>query len=139
MNIRVIYDGVSAAHALGCSLDPPMRAALEAEIALLTACEHDLTDWTDIALIQPGDSEDDIGQEVGFSPLTNPISNVRFGEPGFEPGWDHLSIHGGVFRFVFTFGSTHATILLVPDADDILPELLTLCRQYAAQIEGIDS
>jgi hypothetical protein len=128
----LIFDRPSSAAVSARNLDPPMRAALKAELALLKAGEHDLTDWTDIALIQPGDSEADIGREVGFSPLIDPVSNVRFGELGFEVGWDHLSLRGGVFRFVFTFGSTHATILLVPDADGILSELLTLCRHYAA-------
>jgi hypothetical protein len=128
----LIFDGASAAAASARKLDPPLRAALEAELALLTAGEHDLTDCTDIALIQPDDSEADIGREVGFSPLIDPILNVRIGELGFEPGWDHLSVRGGVFRFVFTFGSTHATILLVPDADGILPDLLTLCRIHTA-------
>jgi hypothetical protein len=124
----LIYDRASASAVSARNLDPPMRAALEAELALLTAGEHDLTDWTDIALIQPGDSEDDIGREVGFSPLIDPISNVRFGTPGFEPGWDHLSLHGGVFRLVFTFGSTFATILLIPN--DASP-LATLCRRHS--------
>jgi hypothetical protein len=128
----LIFDRASAAAVLARNLDPPTRAALEAELALLTAAEHDLTDWTDIAQVQPGDSEGNIRREVGFSPLIDPISNVRFGQLGFEGGWDHLSMYGGVFRFVFTFGSTHATILLVPDADGILPELLSLCRHYAA-------
>lgn len=128
----LIHDRASAVAVSARTLDPPTRAALEAELALLTAGEHDLTDWTDIALVQPGDSESDIRREVGFSPLIDPLSNVRFGQPGLEPGWDHLSLRGGVFRFVFTFGSTHATILLVPDADGILPDLLTLCRHYAA-------
>lgn len=128
----LIFDRASAAAVSARNLAPPMRAALEAELALLMAGEHDLTDWTDLALIQPGDSEDNIRWEVGFSPLIDPVSNVRFGEPGFEPSWDHLSVRDGVFRFVFTFGSTHATILLVPDADGILPELLTLCRHYEA-------
>jgi hypothetical protein len=128
----LIFDRASAAAVSASNLDPLMRAVLEAELALLTAGEHDLTDWTDIALIQPGNSEADIGREVGFSPLIDPILNVRFGEPGFEPGWDLLTLRGGVFRFVFTFGSTHATILLVPDANGILPELLNLCRHHAA-------
>lgn len=124
----IIHDRLSAARALRSNLDPPIRAALEAELALLTAGDQDLTDWTDIALIQSGDIEADIEREVGFSPLVDPISNVRLG----EPGWDHLSVRNGVFRFVFTFGSTHASIILVPDADGILPDLLTLCRLYAA-------
>jgi hypothetical protein len=130
--MNIIYDRMSATRVLEGNLDPPMRAAVETELALLTAGDHDLTELTDILLLTGKESEADIGREVGFSPLIGPLSNVRFGEPGFEPGWDHLSLRGGVFRFVFTFGSTQATILLVPDADGILPELLTLCRHYAA-------
>ncbi len=128
----LIFDRASAAAVSARKLDPPMRAALEAELALLTAGEHDLTDWTDIALVQLGDTEADIRREVGFSPLVDSISNVRFGQPGFAPGWDHLSVRDGVFRSVWTMGSTYACILLVPDADGILPELVTLCRYYAA-------
>jgi hypothetical protein len=128
----LIHDRASAAAALARTLDPPMRVALEAELALLTAGEHNLTDWTDILLVQAGDTEADVGRGAGFSPLVDPILGDRFDQPTFEGGWDLVTLRGGVFRFVFTFGSTHATILLVPDADGILAELLTLCRHYAA-------
>lgn len=128
----VITDRASAARALAGDLDPPLRAALEAELALLTAGEHDLTDWTDILLVQPGDGEGDVAREAGFSPLADPFDGVRWDQPGFVPGWDMLTLSGGVFRAVFTFGSTHATIVLVPDADGIPPELLDLLRRSAA-------
>lgn len=128
----LIHDRPSAARAMASDLEPPMRAALAAELALLTGGEHDLTDWTDIIVVQPGDTELAIAREAGFSPLCDPLSNARFGEPAFEPGWDHLSTRDGVHRLVFTFGSTHATILLVPDDDRILPDLLALCRRHAA-------
>ncbi len=127
-----IYDRDSAALALARELEPRLRAALEAELALLTSEEHDLTDHTDIHLIEPGDAETDIWRETGFSPLVEPIEGARFGEPGFAPGWDLLTASGGVFRIVFTFGSTFAAVLLVPDAPGVLPDLLHLCRTYAA-------
>ena len=52
----VIYDRATAAIALARDLDPPTRAALEAELALLTSGEHDLTEWTDIVVVEPGDT-----------------------------------------------------------------------------------
>lgn len=124
----LIHDRASAARALAADLDPPIRAALEAELALLTAGEHDLTDWTDILLVQPGDTEAAVAREAGFSPFVDPLSGLRHGEPGFEPGWDHLSARGGVHRLVFTFGSTHATVLLVPEGGGALADL---CRRHA--------
>lgn len=123
--MNIIHDRPSAARALASTLDPPMRAALEAELALLTSGEHDLTDWTDIIVVQRGDTEEAIQREAGFSPFVDPLLGRRFDEPGFEPGWDHLSLRGGVFRLVFTFGSTFATILLIPNDDGPLADL---CR-----------
>lgn len=124
----LIHDRESAARALAADLDPPMRAALAAELALLTSGDHDLTDWTDILAVQAGDGEDAVAREAGFSPLVDPLSSLRHDQPGFEPGWDHLSERDGVHRIVFTFGSTHATILLVPDDGGALAEL---CRRHA--------
>lgn len=124
----VIYHRASAAVALARDLDAPARAALEAELALLTRGEHDLADWTDILLIQPGDTEAYIGREAGFSPFVDPLSGLRHDQPGYQPGWDHLSARGGYHRLVFTFGSTHATVLLVPDDGGTLADL---CRRYA--------
>lgn len=126
----LIHDRASAARALDRDLDCHVRVAVEAELALLTSGEHDLTDWTDILVVEPGDTDANIRREAGFSPFVDPLSGARFDELGFEPGWDLLTLGGGVYRIVFTFGSTHATILLVPDG--VLPELLDLCRRHAA-------
>lgn len=122
----VVHDRASAAAALALDLDPPTRAALEAELALLTSGEHDLTD---ILLVEPGDDEAAVAREAGFSPLVDPISGARHGEPGFEPGWDVLTADGDVHRLVFTFGSTHATVLLVPDDNG---PFAALCRRHGA-------
>lgn len=112
----IVHDSASAALALARDLKPPVRAALEAELALLTSGEHDLTDHTAILVVEPADTIADIASEAGL-PL--PLA-----------GWDHLSERGGVWRMVVTYGSTFATIILIPgDAD---PELLKICRNHAA-------
>ena len=112
----VIFDPASATLALACDLDPPVRTALEAEIALLTSGEHDLTHDTAVLIVEPIDTVADLAREAG---LPMPLS-----------GWDHLSCSDGVWRMVVTYGSTFATIVLIPgDAD---PELLNPCRNHAA-------
>lgn len=125
----LIHDRASAAHALALPLPPPMRAVLVAELELLTSGEHDLADDTDTLLVEPGDSEEAVAREAGLSPFVDPLSGVRHDQAGFEPGWDHLSLRGGFWRLVFTFGSTHATVLLAPDDGGALAQL---CRRYAA-------
>jgi len=129
--MKLIYDRPSAAAALAQALKPSLRVALEAELALLTAGEHDLTAWTDILVVEAGDTEAMISRGAGFSPMIDPLSGARHGEPGFDPSWDLLTFSGGVFRMVFTFGSTHATVLLIQDGDGVPPKLRHLCRLYA--------
>ena len=40
-----------------------------------------LLDRTHILIIEPGDTEEGIAQEIGFSPLVNPMD---YGDPGFR-------------------------------------------------------
>lgn len=101
----LIYDRATAMLALALDLQPHVRAALEAELALLTSGEHDLTDWTDILIIESGDAEEAIALEAGFSPFVSSLSGARHGEPEFEPGFDLLTFRGGVYRLVFYEGS----------------------------------
>lgn len=110
----IVQDRASAALALARPLEAPVRAALEAELALLTGGEHDLTDYTAVLVVEPGDGEPDVAREAG---LPTPLD-----------GWDLLTLRGGVFRLVVTYGSTFATIVLVPDDDGTDPALLDLCR-----------
>lgn len=126
-----VYDRAAMAHVLALDLNPQLRRLLERRFAALITPFGDLTDWTEWIILKPGDVEDDIVQEVGFSPLVSPIDGARFDEPGFEPFWDHLQREDGHYTLIQSFGSTFAYILIVPDADGMLPDLLRLCRQYA--------
>jgi hypothetical protein len=124
-----LYDWGSTTLALPGDLDPQLRRLLTDRIAALG---DELIDWTEILVISAGDTEDDITSVIGMSPMTEPINGARFGASAFYPHWDWLITHAGYWELQFTFGSTFCYIVLVPDADDIMPELVQLCRRYAS-------
>lgn len=122
------YDRATMAHALTLDLDPKLHRLLSDRIGALG---EDLIDYTEYLVVRPGDTEDNIVSHIGLSPLIEPIDGARFGEPGFEPGWDWLATHDGWFEMVVTFGSTFAYVLFIQDVDGVSPELRRLCRLYA--------
>jgi hypothetical protein len=123
-----LYDRATMAHALTLPLDPALHAILGERIGKL---DPSLIGYTEYLVIEPGDTEGDIRFCVGFSPLIEPIDGFRFGEAGFHPFWDWLGDHGGWYEMIVTFGSTFAYVVLVANADGVLPALLNLCQQYA--------
>lgn len=127
-----LYNRAGMARALTLDLDPTLSALLKLHIDHLTSGEHDLTDYTEFLVVQPGDSEADIVRHVGFSPLVEPIDGARFPDPGFQPHWDWLARRpGGWFEMICTFGSTFAYVLLIQDVEGLPADLAALCRRYA--------
>jgi len=108
--------------------DPRLRALLERSFASMHTPHGDLTDDTEWLVVEPGDTEEDIIREIGFSPLVEEIDGTRFGSPDFHPSWDHIAMHEGYYEAIWTFGSTFAYILFIPDVEGLL---LALCREYA--------
>lgn len=127
-----LYDRASMAHALTLDLDPKLRRLLEVRIAALVTEYGDLTEHTDFVILEAGDTESALVQIVGFSPMVEPIDGKRFGEAEFYPHWDWLADHGGWFELTYSWGSTHAAVVLIPDKEWLMPELLSLCRRYAS-------
>jgi len=92
----------------------------------------DLLDLTHLAIVQAGDTEEAITDEVAFSPLVNPLDGRRFGSKGFEPAWDWLERHDGWFEMIVTVGNDgFAFVLFIEDSDDIDAQLRQLCHTYA--------
>lgn len=123
-----IHDRASMARALTLDLQPQLKTLLAERINNLPA---DLIDYTAYLVVEPGDTEEMIKREVGFSPLVEPIDGIRYGQPGFQPYWDWLQDHDGVYEMIVTFGSTFAYVLLILDVNGTLPQLLALCAHYA--------
>lgn len=127
----VIYDSAAMAQTLKLDLDPQLRSLLERRFAALKTRYGDLSDATEWFVIQPGDRETDIVEQLGYSPLEEPIDGARFGTEQFRPYWDHLVRHSGYYEMAISYGSTFATLILV-DAEGTLPDLLAMCREYSA-------
>jgi hypothetical protein len=124
------YDLASIEHALTLKLDPRLHRLLAERLSgLLRPCA-DLRGLTHILVIEPGDSEAAVQQEIGLSPLTNPMDGSRFGSIEFAPWWDWLQDHGGWFEIVISVGdSGFAFVLLIQDAAGAIDDLLAMCRE----------
>lgn len=127
--MQSIYNRTMMEQTLAGELDPVLRCLLETCFAALETPWGDLTEDTEWVIIEIGDSEDAIERAIGFSPLVEPIDGARFGSEGFYPCWNHLADHGGWFEMTVSFGSSFAYVLVIQDAEGVLPELRAMCRQ----------
>ena len=75
--------------------------------------------------------EADFQREAAFSPFHNPLSETRFGDPEFSPGWDWAGRQHGWFEWFTVVGNDgFAFVVLVPDAETIDPMLLAMLREH---------
>lgn len=125
-----LYDRATMASASTLAIPPRIQTLLAARINALVTADYDVTDDTEYLIVEPGDTEADIIGLVGFSPLVDPIDGARFGDAAFQPFWDLLADRGGVFEMIITYGSAFAYVLLIQDAPNVIPELLTMCHHY---------
>ena len=96
-----------------------------------------LLDLTHLAIIEVGDTDVSIIDELAFSPLVNPLDGLRHGMDGFVLPFDYLEDHGGWFELFVTVGNDgFAFVLIVRDREGVDPELLSMCRAHAQQLEG---
>lgn len=113
-------------------VEPQLQRLLFERIELYRSA--DLLDRTHILVIEPGDTEQAIIDAINFSPLVDPLDGVRYGSADFQPSWDGpVWRHDGWYELIITAGNDgFAFILLIADADGVLPELLDLCRTHAS-------
>lgn len=91
----------------------------------------DLLYLAPILIIGPGDTEQDIIREIGFSPLLNRVDGARFPSADFTPSWEYILHHEGWHELAYVTGDDGSgVILFIKDAEGTDPTLLALCRQY---------
>jgi hypothetical protein len=78
-----IYNATTLAAALAQPISPELAQLLRDRWDDAEALG--LADLTYILLVQPGDEEAEIEQEIGFRPSANPIDGVGYSEPAFHP------------------------------------------------------
>jgi hypothetical protein len=124
-----LYDRASIEAALSLRLDPKLRSLLEDRLKHYEAAG--LLDLTHLLIVQSADTDKDLMDEIGMSPLVNPLDGSRYGTSGFQPFWDMLQRHEGWFELIIAVGdSGFAYVLFIKDAESE-SELVGLCRTYA--------
>ncbi len=93
-----------------------------------------LIDLTHLVIIEVGDTDVSVTDELGLSPLINPLDGKRFGTDRFVFPFDFIEDHGGWFELFVTVGNDgFAFVLFVRDREGVDPELLSMCRAHAQQ------
>jgi hypothetical protein len=82
-------------------------------------------------IVEPGDTVEDIEEEIGFPILTNLFEDVSFPDPDFVPFSEALEDHGGCYEMLFLFsdGDDDAIEIFIPKAG-VDPLLLAMCSQF---------
>ncbi len=126
--MMTITDLTSFEAAIESTTDEALRRMLASRLRLYRAgC---LLDLTMLLVLEPGDSAADVERTAGVNPLVSPMTGARY--PSLEPYWDYLELSRGWFEWICCAGDTgFATILLVPDRQDVDAELLAMFRDYA--------
>jgi len=102
--------------------DPKLKNLLTDRVADWTA--RGLLDLTHVAIIEVGDTDVSIIDELAFSPLINPLDGLRYGMAGFVLPFDHVEDHGGRFELILTVGNDgFAFVLFVRDREGVDREL----------------
>lgn len=108
-----------------------IRTPADMEPASLIQERLDLLYLAPILIIGPCDTEQDIINEIGFSPLVNRVDGARFPSADFTPSWEYITHHPGWHELVYVTGDDGSgVILFIEDAEGVDPALLALCRHY---------
>lgn len=107
--------------ALSMPLQPDLHDLIASRLQDAFACE--LADLTHILVVQRDDTEAQIIDAIGFSPLVSRMDGNRL-----QADWDFIEQHPGHWELVYTVGNSgFAFLVFVERADGVLPELLSLC------------
>lgn len=107
-------------------LDPELHTLIAGRMKDALALE--LGELTHMVVVQPHDTEADIIDALGFSPLVSRIDGIHL-----QPDWDWFERHEGWFELVYAVGdSGFAYLVFVQVREGVLPDLLTLCREGRA-------
>lgn len=119
-------DRAALKRALAGRLQPRLRELLAERLTVTEA--NGVADMTHYLVVQFGDTEADIVEAIGLSPLINPIDGARFGTVSFQSWWDWLANVDGWFEMTITVGNSgFAYVLIIEDRGEPT-ELLRLCR-----------
>ena len=131
----IIKDAAAMERAVNQPIDPNLIGLLlrrRSQLSEYDGCE--LADLAMFLIVQPGDRLEAIEAETTFPLMVNFVDGKRFGDPAFEPSWEHIWDHGSWYECTYIMSDDgFGTVVFIPEADDIDPLLLKLCRTYAGR------
>lgn len=89
-----------------------------------------------MVVVEPGDTVEQVEQEIGLPILHGLFDDLPFGDADFTPCFDILEEHNyeqhRIYEMVFISNDDgFATTVIVPDAEGTDSRLLALCRSFA--------
>ena len=131
-----IYDSATMARVLSGPIDPDLKVILLDRLALLYPefSDWDLRDLAHFIVVDPGDCLDAIEREMTFSPMVS-FDGHRFPDERFTSGmWEFCIARKGYFDLTFVLSDSGPGLcLLVPNRNDVVPELLALINAYGTK------
>jgi hypothetical protein len=86
-----------------------------------------------IAVLEAGDTSEQLTEAIGLDVLSEPWTGVRFGECAFHPAFEVLLEHAGFFELVIVPGDgDYGNVIFIPKLAGVDPELLSFCQAYAS-------
>ena len=128
-----IYDCADMARILSGPIHADLKAILLGRLAILYPefSDWDLADLANFIVVESGDTIAAIESELGFSPFVNRVEGIRFPDPAFDPSWEFCIAREGYYDLTFALSDSGPGLcLLVPDRDDVAPQLLALIKAY---------
>ena len=120
----IITDTQAFARALDSPIDPVVKALLiqrRDQLLADTGGEYDVGELVQFVVVDPHDAIAIIEQAAGYPLVT-------------APAFEWVTDHGGWYEAVTILSDDgFGIILLVPDHEDVAPELLLLLRQSAQE------
>ena len=101
-------------------LAPELKTLLKDRLTDTLHCG--MQDHTHVLVVEAGDTEQQIIEAVGFSPLRSRIDNL----PN-TPDWDWIERHDGWWELLYCVGDSGFAFILLAE-DDPGSELARLCR-----------
>ena len=128
-----IRSSADLARALASSLDAELkRLLIQHRDNVVDGQDIDLSELAFFVVAEPGDPAETIADALGFDPAVNPADGSRFGQVGFNPGWEWLERHDRWTELVFVLSDDgFGAVLFIPHRDDVDRSLTALCRAHA--------
>jgi len=126
--VIIVRDQTSIAHIQSAAI----RSLVQQRIQDLQAQGFDLADVGLFVVLEVGDTLDDFVSQIGFNPLCNRHTGLRYDQLGYSPSFEFVQAFPDCFELVFVLDDTgYGVELIVPIEEGIDTDLLTLCRRYA--------